>query len=87
MAGIMEVLQTTLPDWLEIVESDDGQYHVMDSSFDDGAMELARFQIPDRAMQFAMRLAQRRTGLPQGRPVWTEEYFGRPRHTLSRRPV
>lgn len=67
MARTLETASTTLPAWLEIIETDDGQYHVMDSSFDDGAMELARFPSPDRALRFAMRLAERRTGLLQQR--------------------
>lgn len=50
-----------LPSWLEIVESDDGQYRIMDSSFDDGPMQLACFSDAQWAKRFAARLAECRT--------------------------
>jgi hypothetical protein len=67
MAQTLQITLSALPVWLEIIESDDGQYRVMDMSFDDGAMELACFQNADRAVQFATRLAERRSGLLQQR--------------------
>lgn len=64
---IESIASTTLPEWLEIIESEDGQYHVVDKSFDDGAMKLACFYSADRAVQFAVRLANRRNSLLQQR--------------------